>query len=151
VVAFFERMRLPDALADRAGVCFDCCHQAVEFEEPAGSLAMLDGAGIRIAKVQLSSSLRAVGEEIAGLAGFDEPTYLHQVVARMQDGSLRRYDDLPDFQSEAPVGVEECRVHFHVPIFAEHLGRCGTTRFFLEEMLPLLRSLAWAREGMDAA
>jgi hypothetical protein len=25
-----------------------------------------------------------------------------------------------------------------VPIFAEHLGACGTTRFFLEEMLPLL-------------
>ena len=33
---------------------------------------------------------------------------------------------------------EECRVHFHVPIFIDHLGVCGTTRFFLEQLLPLL-------------
>jgi sugar phosphate isomerase/epimerase len=138
VLAFFERMAFPAPLADLAGICFDCCHQAVEFEAPADALRRLEGAGIPIGKFQISSSLRAVGQEIAALAAFDEPVYLHQVVARTGDGSLQRWDDLPQFLAEAPRGVEECRVHFHVPIFAPHLGACGTTQFFLEEILPLV-------------
>ena len=135
---FFERMAFPDSVADRATVCFDCCHQAVGFEDPAEALATLDGAGIGIGKVQVSSSLRAVGDEIPALSRFDEPTYLHQVVARCADGSLRRHDDLPELFAAGLDGVEECRVHFHVPIFARHLGVCGTTRGFLDEILPLL-------------
>jgi len=138
VLSFFERMALPDDLAALAGICFDCCHQAVEFEDPAECLTRLAGAGVRIGKVQVSSSLRAVGDEIDRLARFDEPTYLHQVVARTDDGALHRYDDLPDFFNERPAGVTECRVHFHVPIFAEHLGPCGTTQFFLRDILPRL-------------
>jgi hypothetical protein len=98
----------------------------------------LRDAGVRIAKVQVSSALRAVGEgEVAALSRFDEPVYLHQVVARDADGALHRYDDLGDF-ARSGVAVEEARVHFHVPIFAAHLGPCGTTRAFLEEALPLL-------------
>lgn len=136
-VAFFERMDLPAPLADLAGLCFDCCHQAVEFEDAGVSLAALRSAGVRIAKVQVSSALRAVGDEVAALARFDEPVYLHQVVARDADGALHRYDDLGDF-ARAGVAAVEARVHFHVPIFAAHLGPCGTTRGFLEEALPLL-------------
>jgi hypothetical protein len=136
VLAFFERMALPSSLADLAGICFDCCHQAVEFEDAGESLRRLEEAGIPMGKLQISSSLRAVGPEIAALGRFDEPTYLHQVVARTKDGDLRRYDDLPVFLEESPADIEECRVHFHVPVFAEHLGSCGTTQFFLEEILP---------------
>jgi len=140
-VAFFERMHFPQGIADLAGLCFDCCHQAVAFEDPATSLAALRAAGVVIGKVQVSVSLRAVGEEIANLARFDEPTYLHQVVARDHDGSLARWIDLPDFFAESAArrsSIAECRVHFHVPIFADHLGHCGTTRFFLEDILPQL-------------
>ncbi len=141
-VAFFERLALPASLAAHAGLCFDCCHQAVAFEDPLESLARIRAAGIPIGKVQVSSSLRARGDEIAALATFDEPTYLHQVVARDRDGRLHRAPDLPAFFAEGgPAGravLEECRVHFHVPIFIEHLGPCGTTRFFLEALLPHL-------------
>jgi len=138
VVSFFERMAFPESLSDLAGICFDCCHQAVEFEEPADSLRLLRNAGIRIGKVQVTSSLRAVGEEIEQLGCFDEPTYLHQVVARRSDGTLFRYEDLPQFLERREGELEECRVHFHVPVFVAHLGPCGTTRFFLEDILPRL-------------
>jgi hypothetical protein len=143
---FFERMDLPLELADLAGVCFDCCHQAVEFEEPEAGLELLRGAGIRIGKVQISSALRVLPHELDTLASFDEPTYLHQVVARWEDGTLSRHRDLPDFlastSEERRPRLRECRVHFHVPIFAGQLGHCGTTRFFLEQLLPRLSHLA---------
>ncbi|MGH0037545.1 MAG: metabolite traffic protein EboE [Myxococcota bacterium] len=138
-IAFFEGLDLAGPGADLLGVCFDCCHQAVEFEDPAASLAALAEAGVPIAKVQVSSSLRATRAEFAALAAFDEPTYLHQVVARSHDGGLARFDDLPAFlalERGDLDGFEECRVHFHVPIFSERVESCGTTRFFLEEALP---------------
>lgn len=148
-VAFFDRLALPPALADLVGICFDCCHQAVEFEEPLEGLTQLRAAGVRIGKVQISSALRVLPHELDALESFDEPTYLHQVVARWQGGPTTRYDDLPHFLAELahdPGGrrrasLDECRVHYHVPIFAEHLGRCGTTRFFLEQLLPQLSRL----------
>jgi sugar phosphate isomerase/epimerase len=140
-VAFFEGLALPASLAPLLGLCFDCCHQAVEFEDAAASLAALAAAGIRIGKVQVSSALRASHAEFGALAAFDEPTYLHQVVARDAAGALARFDDLPAFLElprEELARFEECRVHFHVPIFAERAEGCGTTRFFLEAVLPLL-------------
>ncbi|QBQ99139.1 metabolite traffic protein EboE [Paraburkholderia pallida] len=137
-LAFFERMRFPASLTEHIGLCFDCCHQAVEFESPAQSLAQIAGAGIAIARVQVSSALRASGAAVAQLLAFDEPTYLHQAVLQRRDGELLRFADLPGLarwleRGETP---EECRVHFHVPIFLERIGGVDTTRFFLEEALP---------------
>ncbi len=141
-IALFDRLALPEPLSRYAGLCYDCCHQAVQFEEPVESFTRLQAAGVPIGKVQVSSSLRARGDEIQNLLGFDEPTYLHQVVGRDEEGALHRASDLPVFFGRVGRGradgppLTECRVHFHVPIFADHLGRCGTTRFFLEELLP---------------
>lgn len=143
-IELFERLAVPESRAHLAGLCFDCCHQAVEFEDPVSSFDRLVDAGIPIGKVQVSSSLRARADEIPELISFDEPTYLHQVVARDEAGELHRAADLPAFFGPGGRGrdegarLTEARVHFHVPIFAEHLGRCGTTRFFLEELLPHL-------------
>jgi hypothetical protein len=136
-VAFFERMDFPPQLGRFLALCYDCCHQAVEFEDPGASLAALRTAGVPIAKVQVSSSLCARDDEIEALPQFDEPTYLHQVVARTSSGDLHRFDDLPDFaEALKRERFVEARSHFHIPIFSEHLGPCGTTRFFLEELLP---------------
>ncbi len=142
VLEFFDRMQFPDALAEYVGLCFDCCHQAVEFEEPEHCVRRLYDAGVRIAKVQVSSALAARGAEIPALLKFDESTYLHQAVARTNDGRLTRFADLPLLAQWLRTGVqvEECRVHFHVPIFLPHLGEVGTTRAFLEQCLPLLPS-----------
>jgi len=142
-IAFFARMNFPEVLKDFVGICFDCCHQAVEFEDPSQCLTQLRDANISIVKVQVSSALRAIGDEISGLMKFNEPVYLHQVVAKSEGHQrLERFVDLPDFQKRLEFGADfsECRAHFHVPIFLEHLGYCGTTRFFLEDFLPQLDS-----------
>lgn len=134
VCAFFAELALPATLKEHVGVCFDCCHQAVEFEEPGAALAQLAAAGIAIAKVQVSSALKFVAPDQAVLQDFDEPRYLHQVVVRGVDGSMRRYRDLADALAEyAELADGEWRCHFHVPIFSAGTDRFGTTRSFLED------------------
>ncbi len=136
-ISFFARMDFPAELQKFIGICFDCCHQAVEFEDAADVLARLRAANITIAKVQVSSALRARGEEINQLLQFNEPVYLHQAVAKNEKG-LHRFSDLPELQESLLSGevYTECRVHFHVPIFLDHLGYCATTQYFLEDFLP---------------
>ena len=130
------------ALRRHLGVCYDVCHAAVEFEDPAGSLAALHGAGIALPKLQLSAALRIpeVGPDTADqLRPFDEPVYLHQVVER-RGGRLIRHLDLPDaLASIAESGGAEWRVHFHVPIFLDELKDFATTQPFLREILALHR------------
>jgi sugar phosphate isomerase/epimerase len=131
-----------DALRRHLGVCYDVCHAAVEFEDPEGSLRALQAAGIGVPKLQLSAALRiaAVGPETAPqLRPFDEPVYLHQVIAR-HDGRLTRYLDLPRaLEALAQNRGAEWRVHFHVPIFLEQLQDFSTTQAFLGEILALHR------------
>ncbi|WP_020208050.1 metabolite traffic protein EboE [Gilvimarinus chinensis] len=140
-IDFFTRLDLADALRPYVGLCFDACHQAVEYENAAECLQQLSRANIPLGKVQVSSALKASGDEIDTLLSFDEPVYLHQAVARHRNtGKLHRFNDLPEFAHARAQGehYSECRVHFHVPIFLEHLGRVGTTQTFLRELLPLL-------------
>jgi sugar phosphate isomerase/epimerase len=130
------------ALRRHLGVCYDVCHAAVEFEDPAGSLAALRGAGIAIPKLQLSAALRIpeIGPGSADqLRPFDEPVYLHQVVER-RGGRLVRHLDLPDaLAGIADSAGAEWRVHFHVPIFLAELEDFATTQAFLREILALHR------------
>ncbi|MDO3385864.1 metabolite traffic protein EboE [Gilvimarinus sp. SDUM040013] len=140
-IEFFQRLNLPSHLKTHVGLCFDCCHQAVEFETATECLARIKAAGITIGKVQVSSALKASGLEIEKLLAFDEPVYLHQAVARCSaNGALQRFADLPEFARALANGqqFDECRVHFHIPIFCEHLGEVGSTQDFLIELLPLL-------------
>ena len=141
VVSFFDRMAFPDELRRGIGVCYDCCHQAVEFETPSHSLNLLADAGIAIAKVQVSSALRVKNPERALLEKFCEPCYLHQVVIRDKAGLLSRYTDLPDALREHRAGSgDEWRIHFHVPIFIERLEQFETTEYFITVALPLIDS-----------
>ena len=147
VIDFFARLELSPTQQARLAVCYDCCHQALQFESPAESLKLLADNGIRIGHVQVSSALRLRNPDISFLKRFQESCYLHQTVGRKSDGELLRYDDLDPAISAAPSdvdGVEEWRVHFHVPVFMEAVQECGSSRFFLEEILPLFpRSCLW--------
>ena len=131
------------ALRRHLGVCYDVCHAAVEFEDPRTSIAALRAAGIEIAKVQLSSALRIPDLDSAAtrrLRPFDEPVYLHQVVARGGNGALERFLDLPEALARAEENFgKEWRIHFHVPIFLEQLEAFSTTQDFLREVLALHR------------
>lgn len=126
------------------GLCYDVCHAAVEYEDPADSIVMLRAAGIPIHKLQLSSALRvASGTDAArtALARFNEPTYLHQLIARDANGTLTRYTDLSE--ALGPGGAangDEWRVHFHVPVFLERLPEFDTTQSFLREILAIHRA-----------
>lgn len=139
VTSFFERMCFPDSLRNTIGVCFDCCHQAVEFETPAVSLNTLSFHKIRLGKIHISAGMRFVGAEVGNLLRFDEPRYLHQVVVRRADGRLERYNDISGALAEPSIhNGEEWRVHFHVPVYADRTTYCGTTRSFIEEALEII-------------
>ncbi len=128
-----------DALPRHLGLCYDVCHAAVEWEDPAASLDALAAAGVPVHKLQLSAALRldrVSPESRAALAAFDEPTYLHQVVARAPDGRLVRHVDLPDALARgAAADGEAWRVHFHVPIFIAEIAPFATTQDFLRAVL----------------
>jgi sugar phosphate isomerase/epimerase len=139
------------ALRRHLGVCFDACHMAVEFEDAAAGLAALRGAGIRVGKVQVSAGLRVTldpGDRalVDALRPFAEGVYLHQVVER-RGGRLTRYLDLPEALEAAArdgEGAREWRIHFHVPLFREELGRFASTQDYLRGVLALLRRDAHA-------
>jgi hypothetical protein len=137
VVELFDRLGLSPTQRARLAVCYDCCHQALQFESPAASLKLLADNGIRIGHVQVSSALRLADPDITLLKRFQEPCYLHQTVGRKTDGDLLRFDDLDLAVSAAPPDVEEWRVHFHVPVFMDEIEECDSSRFFLLEILPL--------------
>jgi hypothetical protein len=131
------------ALRRHLGVCYDVCHAAVEFEDPRETLALLRRKGITIPKLQLSSALRLEKvdrDSAAQLAPFDEPVYLHQVVARNDDGFVR-YLDLPEALADLDRTLgSEWRVHFHVPVFLAEMEHFSTTQGFLREILAIHRT-----------
>jgi len=136
---FVDTLSLPSELSGFLGICLDTCHLAVQFEEPVEVIARLKGAGIRIAKVQASSALAVIDPAPQLLERFREPCYLHQVVIRRADGSMGRYDDLPDaLDRHRREPGDEWRCHFHLPLFFAGDGAIGTTRPFLEGLLPQL-------------
>ena len=138
-----------ETLRTHLGVCLDACHAAVEFEEPEASVQRLRKAAIRVGKLQVSAGLRlrqADAAAIDALRSFDDAIYLHQVVVS-DHGSLRRFDDLEaafaahdggSLRSDG-TGPAEWRVHFHVPVFREQLGRFESTQSILAEFLDLQR------------
>ena len=134
-----------DAVREHIRVCFDCCHFAVEFEDPDVALGRLEAAGIRIGRVQLSSALRvarpaneAASAKIdARLRPFVESTYLHQVVARNREG-LSRFPDLDvalgALRSD-PAADAEWRIHFHVPLFTGRYDELDSTQDVVSQTL----------------
>ena len=81
-----ERRGSVDVVRTHLGVCFDVCHQAVEFEDVAESIRLLDREGIRINKVHASCALqlddpRNNADGRAALKRYVEPRYLHQTIA----------------------------------------------------------------------
>ena len=67
---------------------------------------------------------------------FNEPTYLHQVIAKKKDGALQYFADLPPALEVAnDPSMVEWRSHFHVPLFIEDYGVLQSTQ---EEIVTLL-------------
>lgn len=111
-----------DRFLRRIGITFDTCHAAVEYENAGESLDAYQAAGIRIAKIHISNALTLDprnNQAIEKVSHFIEPTYLHQVIARMDEGKLIRNIDLPDAMTNESLLAEEWRVHYHIPLYAD--------------------------------
>lgn len=136
VIAFWDaHLRSLGALArDHLGLCYDCCHQAVQFEPADAAIGALVDAEVPIGKIQVSSALHLDRpdrpEARRALLAFAEPRYLHQTTARTLDGAVLRALDLPALADPDPawVAAEAWRCHFHVPIWWGGDGVLGTTR-----------------------
>jgi len=166
-IAWYENMLLPMAksiLTDRLEIsesdaeecikehiclCYDVCHFAIGYEQHSEILKKLENKGIKIGKIQISAALKAdMPEETnsrssiaEAFSKYNEPTYLHQVVARNADNSLIRYRDLPEaLHDSLNPKVKEWRAHFHVPVFIEELGLLRSTQSDIVEVLNIQKN-----------
>ncbi len=110
------------------------------------AIKQLLAAGIKISKIQISAALkvnlpnesekRATSKKLYGLTD----TYLHQVMARDNNGQLYQYSDLeealPDFEDCI---AQEWRINFHVPIFMREYRDFLSTQDNIIEVLELLK------------
>lgn len=153
VLAAVKDTAAGDRLREYIGVCYDVCHQAVEFEEIGSSIRSLNDAGVRINKLHITCALQldhpASNEEgRRTLATYAEPRYLHQTIGRKSNGELLRFVDLTsDFANTPDNDWEQTdlwRIHFHVPVNAEQIGPLKTTRPQLVEALQTIATLNYA-------
>lgn len=144
-----EATAAEQALKKHIRLCYDVCHFALGYENHAAVVAQLADLGIEIGKLQISAAIKATlaadpaARQAVGTAfmAFDESVYLHQVVARQQNGTLVRHKDLPDAQGALlDPDTAEWRAHFHVPVFLEDLGALQSTQADIVEVLALQRA-----------
>jgi sugar phosphate isomerase/epimerase len=162
---FFEKRLLPDGgpllaaslacdlasaeshLREHVRMCVDCCHFAVEYEDPSAALDRVRAAGVQVGRVQLSSALTVTfPDDEAGcrtlvdrLRRFADSTYLHQVIER-RDGTLAHYPDLDVALDRRPTPAgAEWRIHFHVPLFAAEYDGLGSTQSYVRQVIDMAR------------
>ncbi|HTV39075.1 MAG TPA: metabolite traffic protein EboE [Candidatus Sulfotelmatobacter sp.] len=156
-ISFFAQLRdehpNDPRLEEFLGVNYDCCHFAVEFEQPETALAAFKNAGIRISKIHLSSALKtfATPESLKALNRFSDEVYLHQVISRDSNGKLQFFRDLPDALASNPPGKtrqtpesSEWRIHYHVPLHASAIPPFQNTTDHLFGVLD------WVKENPKA-
>lgn len=158
-VAFFGRLFEAAAAAgceaiarDHLGLCYDVCHQSVEFEDVVRSVRALDAAGVRINKVHISCAIELTdptdAQQRAALATYAEPRYLHQTFAQTTDRRIVSVADLTAELCESPpedfAAARRWRIHFHVPVDADRLGPLRTTRPDLSRAMAAIRELSYA-------
>jgi hypothetical protein len=130
-------------------LCYDVCHFAIGYEPHQRVIDELEAKGIKVGKIQISAALKAdLPEDVnsrqsikEAFERFDEPTYLHQVVALMGGGNLMRYSDLPEALGDIHNSlVKQWRAHFHVPIFTEEYGLVQSTQSDIVEVLRIQKA-----------
>lgn len=136
-------------LLDHVQICYDTCHFAVEYENPASVLQQFQAAGIKIGKIQISAALQVNiptdikqrHQLIERLRPFAESTYLHQVIASEPNVRLRHYPDLeaalPHLENST---ASQWRIHFHVPIFIRDYQLFQSTQEDIVNVLNLLKT-----------
>ncbi|AMR33483.1 xylose isomerase [Mucilaginibacter sp. PAMC 26640] len=147
-IAYFADQSDAEQIIKRhINLCYDVCHFAIGYERHEEVVAELSAKGIKTGKIQISAALKASFDHypenkkaiLNEFAKFDESTYLHQVIERLEDGRLNRYPDLPDALLSKE-DAAEWRAHFHVPIFLEQFGLLSSTQSDIRETLALWKA-----------
>jgi len=133
-----------DFIKEHLRLCYDVCHFAIGYEPHKKIIHEVLKHGIKIGKIQVSAALKCQmqGKDRKAIKqnfeNFNEPTYLHQVVAKNVDGSLKRYPDLPEAlrEIEKPA-AKEWRSHFHVPVFTKTFDQLSSTQDEIEDVLSI--------------
>ncbi|MEX2233219.1 MAG: metabolite traffic protein EboE [Cyclobacteriaceae bacterium] len=142
------------AIKDHVQICYDICHFAVGFEDHSAVIRELELQGIKVGRIQISAALKADmapnpadrGKVIEAFKQFNESTYLHQVVARLEDKSFKRYPDLPEALQDANNSLtREWRSHFHVPLFIEDYGALQSTQIDIEKVLAIQKQKPFSK------
>lgn len=137
------------AIRDHVTLCYDVCHFAIGFETVRATMVQLQNSGIRVGKIQISAALRAVLPQVAekraavikSFREFNEPTYLHQVIGRQENGNLIQYNDLDQaLQDAGNESIKEWRAHFHVPVFMKDYGLLQSTQPDIVDVLSLQKT-----------
>jgi hypothetical protein len=131
-----------DIIKEHVNLCYDVCHFAIGYEPHEAIINELVQKGIKVGKIQISAALKASFDTAPGtrkailtaFEKFNESTYLHQVIARLADGSLLRYPDLPEALA-ANDDAKEWRAHFHVPVFSQDFRLLQSTQSDIIEVL----------------
>ena len=127
-------------------LCYDVCHFAVCYENHAHMIEQVRSLGIKTGKIQISAALKSplpgnTAERknyIDAFKKFNEPVYLHQVVAQKNDGKLLLYPDLDLALADAfNPAVTEWRAHYHVPLFISSYGVLQSTQADIEKVLSI--------------
>ena len=148
---FKDKLRLDEeqvkAIVNRyICICYDVCHFALEYEDHAQCMEDLKQEGINIGKFQVSAALKVeLNDDVSDrevknqlLRQFDEPIYLHQVIAKKSDNTLVKFRDLPDaLPYIMELDHQEWRSHFHVPIFLANYGVISSTQSDILEVIAL--------------
>ena len=169
-IGFFDRKLIPAVTAHLSGnlfvgkekaealarthlqLCYDVCHFAVMYEDPAAAIKAFGENGIAIGRVQLSAALKAALPEnpanreplARAFQDLSESTYLHQVTVR--NSEFKQYRDLPDALPHIhDPGATEWRTHFHVPVFTGNFGLLQSTQNDILEILSLQKRKPFTR------
>lgn len=127
-------------------ICYDVCHFAVGYEDHHHMIEELRALGIKTGKIQISAALKAPLSEnlsarqsaIDAFKKFNEPVYLHQVVASTTSGEMLRYPDMDKALEDAGnLAVREWRAHYHVPLFIQNYGVLQSTQRDIETVLAI--------------
>nr|WP_221774658.1 metabolite traffic protein EboE [Pelagicoccus albus] len=157
---FLNRRKDADQIKRRIGVNYDTCHLALEYEDANTALRKFDSLGIRISKLHISSALVTRDFSPASLellSGYNEPTYLHQVLAKEPgEGdtgeNIRRYEDLPAALKAREIGEDnstEWRIHFHIPLHSEPAWPLSSTRSHIRGALDYLKAKPEACQHLE--
>lgn len=168
---FFNRTLIPDGgplLADSLGcsvddagahlrehvrICVDCCHFAVEYEDPVAALARVQASGVQVGRVQLSSAIKVVFPDderacaaiVERLRRFADTTYLHQVIER-RGTALTHFPDLDvALDQTEPLRGAEWRIHFHVPLFTSEYDGLASTQDYVRQVIDVARQTRFTK------